>query len=209
MRILFKNVELCFPGHERHGQTTDIFLDYNKVGAVGPDLEEPARTRILEGGVLAPGFVDIGTFSGEPGYEHRESIRTLSHAAAQGGYTHLFVVPNLLPVTDNLSTVRYLKDKSGLIAIHPMGAVSKQLQGENLAEIYDMHSGGVEVFSDGLKPVDQVGLMKRALQYVRAFHGLIVNLPFEKSIEPEGRIHENEGSTRMGMKGIPEMSEIL
>lgn len=209
MRILFKHAELCFPGHELHGQKTDIFLDYNKIGAIGSGLAEPARTRVLEGGVIAPGFVDIGAFSGEPGYEHRESIRTLSRAAAQGGYTHLFVVPDLLPVTDNLSAVRYIQDQSQLIAIHPMGAVSTQLKGENLAEIYDMNSGGVEVFTDGLTPVRQVGLMKRALQYVRAFNGLIVNMPFEKSIEPEARIHENEGSTRMGMKGIPVMSEVL
>jgi len=209
MRVLFKNVELCFPGHKHHGQITDVFLDYNKIGAIEPNLEAPARTRVLEGGVLAPGFVDIGTFSGEPGYEHRETIRTLSNAGARGGYTHLFIVPNLVPATDHLSAVRYLQAKSDLITIHPMGAVSKNLKGENLSEIYDMNSAGVNVFTDGLQPIHEVGLMKRALQYVKTFRGLVVNSPFEKSIEPEARIHENKGSTQMGMKGIPEISEIL
>lgn len=209
MRVLFKNVELCFPGHKHHGQITDVFLDYNKIGAIEPHFETPARTRVLEGGILAPGFVDIGTFSGEPGYEYRETITTLSNAGARGGYTHLFIVPNLVPATDHLSAVRYLQAKSDLITIHPMGAVSKNLKGENLSEIYDMNSAGVNIFTDGLQPIHDVGLMKRALQYVKTFQGLIINFPFEKSIEPEARIHENKGSTQIGMKGIPEISEIL
>lgn len=207
MRVLFRNVKLCFPGDEAHGRTTDLFLDYNKVGAVGDNLEEPHRTKVLEGGILAPGFVDIGTFSGEPGFEQRENLNTLKNAAARGGYTHLFVLPNLHPITDNLAAVRYLQNKSGQVAIHALGAVSQATDGEDLAEIYDMNSGGVRTFTDGLHPVNHVGLMKRALQYVRSFNGLVMNMPFEKTIEPDGRIHENAGSMQMGMKGIPEISE--
>src|SRR5690606_20567079 len=116
--------------------------------------------------------------------------------------THVFVVPNLNPVTDNRSTVQYLKDESQLIDISPIGAVSRGTQGQDLAEIYDMNRAGVRVFGDGLKPIRDVGLMKRSLQYVKTFDGLIINPPLERSIEPEGLIHESKVSTQMGLKGI-------
>lgn len=209
MRILFKNVQLCFPGHALHGLNRDLFLDYNKIGAIGTNLEQPPRTKVLEGGVLAPGLVDIGAFSGEPGYEQQETLRSLSRAGSRGGYTHLYVVPNLNPVTDNRSTVQYLKDDTGLIDIRPIGAVSKGILGEDLAEIYDMNRAGVLAFSDGLEPIQDVGLMKRGLQYVKTFNGLIINTPHERSIEPDGLIHESKVSTQMGLKGIPEISETV
>lgn len=209
MRVLFKKVELCFPGHKFHGHKRDVLLEYNKVGDIGIDLSPPERTKVLEGGILTPGLVDIGAFSGEPGFEHRETIRTLTKAAARGGYTHLFVVPNLNPVTDNRSTVQYLKDESRLIDIRPIGAISKGLGGKDLAEIYDMHQAGVGAFSDGLVPVSDVGLMKRSLQYVKTFDGLIINRPLERSIEVDGLIHESKVSTQMGLKGIPEISETI
>lgn len=209
MRILFKNIQLCFPGHPLHGKKRDVFLDYNKVGAIGTNLDLPSRTKELTGGVLAPGLVDIGAFSGEPGYEQRETLRTLNRAGARGGYTHLFVVPNLDPVTDNRATVQYLMDEDHLIDIQPLGAVSKEGKGRDLAEIYDMNRAGVQAFSDGLKPIQDVGLMKRSLQYVKTFEGLVINTPYERSIEPDGILHESEISTRMGLKGIPEIAEAV
>ena len=209
MRILFKNVELCFPGHNLHGQKRDVFLDYNKVGNIGTSLELPARTRVLEGGILAPGLVDIGAFSGEPGFEHRETLRSLTRAAARGGYTHLFVLPNLNPVTDNRSTAQYIRDESELVDIRPIGAISRKTAGQDLAEIYDMHRAGVRAFSDGLKSIGDVGLMKRALLYVKSFAGLIINTPLDQSIEPEGLVHESRTSTEMGLKGIPEIAETI
>ncbi len=209
MRILFKNVQLCFPGHTLHGQNRDLLLDYDKIGAIGTNLEPPVRTKVLEGGILAPGLVDIGAFSGEPGYEQQETLRSLSRAGARGGYTHLFVVPNLKPVTDNRSTVQYIKDETDMIDIRPLGAVSKGIKGEDLAEIYDMNRAGVQAFSDGLNPISDVGLMKRGLQYVKTFNGLIINAPCEKSIEPDGMIHESKVSTQMGLKGIPEIAETV
>lgn len=209
MRILFKNVQLCFPGHPLHDQKRDLFLDYNKIGAIGTNLEQPARTKVLEGGVLAPGLVDIGAFSGEPGYEQQETLRTLSRAAARGGYTHVYVLPNLNPVTDNRSTVQYLKEESGLIDIHPLGAISKGIKGVDLAEIYDMNRAGVRSFTDGLHPIHDVGLMKRSLQYVKTFNGLVINTPYEHTIEPDGLIHEGRISTEMGLKGIPEIAETV
>src|SRR5690606_6393808 len=125
MRVIFKNVELCFPGHALHGQKRDVLLEYDKVGAVGTNLELPARTRVLEGGILAPGLVDIGAFSGEPGFEHRETLRSLTRSAARGGYTHVFVVPNLIPVSDNPFTAQYMKDECKPIDISQLEAISR------------------------------------------------------------------------------------
>lgn len=209
MRVLLKNVELCFPGHALHGKKRDILLEYDKVGDIGTNLTLPARTKVLEGGILTPGLVDIGTFSGEPGYEHRETIRTLTRSAARGGYTRLYVVPNLNPVTDNRSTVQYFRDESQLIDIRPLGALSHGTKGQDLAEIYDMNRAGVRAFSDGLKPIRDVGLMKRGLQYVKTFDGLVINTPLDRSIEPDGLIHESRISTQMGLKGIPEIAETV
>lgn len=209
MRILFKNIQLCFPGHPLHEKSRDLFLEYNKIGAIGKNLKPPNRTRVLEGGVLAPGFVDIGAFSGEPGYEHRETLKTLIKAGARGGYTHVFVVPNVHPVTDNRAAAQFLMNKDALIDIQPLGAISQGVKGQDLAEIYDMNRAGIGAFTDGLEPVSSVGLMKRALQYVNTFDGLIINTPYEKSIEPDGIMHESIISTSMGLKGIPEMAEIV
>lgn len=209
MRVLFKNVELCFPGHDLHGQKKDLLLDYDKVGEIGEDLSLPPRTKLLEGGILTPGFVDIGAFGGEPGYEHRETIRTLSRAASRGGYTHVFILPNLHPVVDNRSTVQYFRDESPLINIRPIGALSRGIKGQDLAEIYDMNRAGVRAFGDGLKSIHDVGLLKRGLQYVKAFGGIIINSPLDLSLEPDGIIHESRISTQMGLKGIPDIAETV
>ncbi|WP_236980893.1 dihydroorotase [Membranihabitans maritimus] len=207
MRILFKNVELCFPGSGLHGQKTDIYLEYGTVKEIGQGIKEVPRTKILQGGVLAPGFVDLGAFTGEPGFEHKETLRTFSRSARMGGYTHVFVLPNVDPVTDDRSAANYLKDDTGSISIQPLGAITRDINGEELADIYDMHSSGVRAFTDGFCPIQSIGMMKRALEYVKAFDGVVMNQPYEHSLEPEGKIHESEISTEMGLKGIPVLAE--
>lgn len=207
MRILLQQVELCFPQSTHHNKKCDVLLEYGKVKLVQSSIEVPPRTKVLTGGVLAPGFVDIGCFGGEPGYEQRETKNSLKKTAARGGYTQVYVLPNLNPVTDNRSAVEFLKEDQGVVAIHPLGAVSHHLKGIDLAEIYDMHHSGVQIFTDGLKSIQNIGLMKRSLEYVKSFDGIILNQPNESSIEPDGVIHESTVSTAMGLKGIPELAE--
>lgn len=208
MRVLFQNVELCFPGSELHGKVLDVLLEYGKVKAIDSNIELAPRTKIVSGGILAPGFVDIGCFGGEPGFEHRETRASLVKAASKGGYTHVYILPNLDPVTDNKSAVRFLKNHGEVVQIHALGAISQGLKGIDLADIFDMHENGVSAFTDGMLSIQNTGLMKRALEYVKAFDGIVINQPYDYSIEPEGVVHESIVSTKMGLKGIPSLSEI-
>ncbi len=141
----------------------------------------------------------------DPGFEHKETLESGSKAAAAGGFTDVFVIPNTKPVTDNKSQVEYLsRNHSKLPAnIHPIGAISKNTEGKDLAEMYDMRNSGAVAFSDGINPVQSAGLLLKALQYVKTFEGVIIQIPDDKSVGANGQIHEGIVSTQLGLAGKP------
>jgi dihydroorotase len=148
---------------------------------------------------------------GDPGYEYKETLETGSAAAAAGGYTDVMVIPNTNPCIHNKSNVEYIvqKSKSLPVTVHPMGAITKNTEGKELAEMYDMKASGAIAFSDGINSVQSSGLLLKALQYIKTFDGILIQLPDDKSINPHGLINEGIVSTRLGLPGKPAMAEEL
>ena len=212
MTVLIKQARIIDPSSPYNQTTQDILVESGIIKNIG-NLSEPYKGESFSGNDLhvSPGWVDVFANFSDPGYEFRETLESGSNAAAAGGFTDVFVIPNTKPVTDNKSQVEYLSRKAGSLAasIHPIGAVSKNTEGKDLAEMYDMRNSGAIAFSDGTNPVQSAGLLLKALQYVKAFDGVIIQIPDDKSVGANGLVHEGIVSTRLGLAGKPMMAEEL
>lgn len=212
MKYLIKNCKVIHRSSKFHGKKVDILIDKGIISEIGPKLSDP-KAKIIKGKQLhaSIGWMDIGTHLGEPGYEHRETFESLSQAAKAGGYTDLVSMPKSIPTIQSKAQIKNIisSGQSFGIDIHPLGALSQDLEGENISEMIDMHNAGAIGFTDGLKPVEKSGLLLRALQYVKQFNGIIIHHPDDASLSNENLIHEGEVSTSLGMKGSPSLSENL
>src|SRR6218665_2381448 len=212
MSLLIKNATISDPGSEHHGHQADIFIRKGVIAAIGKNLKEKAD-KVIAGTALqvSPGWVDVLADYCDPGYEHKESIITGLNAAAAGGFTDVFVVPNTQPVITTKSVLEYVlkKAEGHQVNLHVLGAVSKNTEGKDLAEMMDMQHSGAVAFSDGWHPVQNAGLMLKALEYVKAFNGIIVQIPIQASLAQGGLMNEGETSVRLGMSGIPNIAESL
>ncbi len=212
MRLLIRRALILDPDSPHHKKRLDVFIKKGVITRIGRNLRVSAdhvvQSRNLH---VSPGWLDIGAQCGEPGYEHREDLRSLSAAAIAGGYTAVACFPNTLPPIHSKSEIEYIRNRSTSLPIHvyPIGAISVDCAGNDLAELYDMHAAGAIAFSDGRNPAIHPGLMLRALLYVRGFDGLIISRPDEWQISPEGQIHESGTSVSLGLKGIPSIREYL
>jgi dihydroorotase len=157
------------------------------------------------------GWMDVGVFAGEPGYEHRENLQSAAQAAAAGGFTALACLPNTQPALHSKSEVSFVLHQSAQLPARffPIGALSQDCAGKDLAELYDMHNAGAIAFSDGLHAIQDAGLLLRAMQYATAFKGLIINHPHHKGLASGGQMHEGIVSTSLGLKGLPDIAEHL
>lgn len=210
MNLLVKNILVIYPESKYDKQIVDILIENGRIIKVANGINSE-NTTVIDGtgAFVAPGFIDIGAQVCDPGFEHREDIESAAAAASFGGFTTVVVQPNTLPALHSKTEILYIKNKAAasLVDFLPIGALSQDCKGENISEMYDMHEAGAIAFSDGSKSVKDGGLMLRALQYVKAFGGLIINQPFEKSVASGGQMHEGVMSTILGMKGIPSISE--
>ncbi len=212
MKLLIKQACITDPLSSRHGKIQDILIENGVIREIAPAISEKADQSIdLKGIYVSPGWVDIFSNFADPGYEFKETLETGSAAAAAGGYTDVFLIPDTQPVTDNKSQVEFIHHRNGAlpVTIHAIGAITKNLEGRHLAEMYDMKNSGAVAFSDGLHPVQSSGVLVKALQYMKAFNGVIIQIPDDTSISPNGLIHEGIISTRLGLPGKPMMSEEL
>lgn len=212
MKILIKQARIVDPLSPFNGQTTDIFIDNGRIDRIGNNLSGKADQEVNVPGLhVSPGWVDVFANFADPGYEYKETLATGAAAAAAGGFTDVFVIPNTKPVIHDKAGVEYIKQKSRELAvsIHPLGAVTKNTEGKELAEMYDMKASGATGFSDGLNCVQSAGLLVKALQYVKAFDGIVIQLPDDKSINPHGLMNEGIVSTQLGLPGKPAMAEEL
>jgi dihydroorotase len=210
MKILVRQATIADPDSPFNGQVTDILINGNQISKIAPHISESADEVIEAAGLsVSPGWVDIFSDFCDPGYEYKETLETGANAAAAGGFTHVFVLPDTKPVVDSKTQVEYIsqQSKSLPVTIHPLGAVTKGTEGKDLAEMYDMKNSGAVAFSDGIHPVQSPGLFLKALQYVKAFEGVLVQLPLDKSIGSGGLINEGVISTRLGLPGIPSLAE--
>jgi dihydroorotase len=212
MNILIKQAFIVDPSSPFNGQITDIFIENGIIRQVAKNLSVKTDKEInIKGLHVSPGWMDVFANFADPGYEFKETLESGASAAAAGGYTDVMVIPNTNPVVESKANVEYIaqRSKSLPVTIHPIGAITKNAEGKELAEMYDMQASGAIAFSDGLNSVQSSGLLVKALQYVKAFDGIIIQLPDDKSINPHGLMNEGALSTRMGLTGKPAMAEEL
>ena len=210
MKILVRQATIADPNSPFNGQVTDILIDGLHISKIAAHIAEPADEIIEAAGLtVSPGWVDIFSHFCDPGFEYRETLETGAAAASAGGFTRVFVLPNTKPIVDSKTQVEYISQQSRSlpVTIHPLGAVTKNNEGKDLAEMYDMRNSGAIAFSDGLNPVQSPGLFLKALQYVKAFDGVVIQVPLDNSIGAGGLINEGVISTRLGLPGIPALAE--
>ena len=211
MDILIKDVTVIDPSSPFHQQRVSLFIQNGFVSEIGTVDREVEKTISLEGLHVTPGFTDLFSHFCDPGLEYRETLQSGALAAAHGGYTDVFVLPNTNPVVHQKAGVEYVVQgsRSLPVSLHPLGAITKGAEGKELAEMYDMHQSGAVAFSDGINPVQSAGLLLKALQYVKAIDKVIVQVPDDQSISAHGLMNEGVVSTRMGLAGKPAIAEEL
>ena len=210
MKLLLKQVIITDKNSPYNGQQKDILIEGGKIVTIDDDLlNDEAQHISYDNLFVSPGWVDIFSHFCDPGYEHRETIETGALSAAAGGYTTVFTLPNTNPVVCTKSQVEYIiqKCRDLPVSVVPLGAITKNAEGKELAEMYDMLNSGAIAFSDGLKTVESAGLFLKALQYVRAFDGVLIQVPNDKSVGSFGLMNEGIMSTRLGLLGIPAIGE--
>ena len=212
MKVLIKNATLLSPSSPFHGKIQDIFIDNGIISKIGNQLKvDTDETIEIDHLHVSVGWVDCFANFCDPGQEFKETLETGAHAAAAGGFTEVMLIPNTQPVVYNKSQVEYLiqKSKSFPVQIHAIGAITKNAEGKELSEMYDMYHTGAIAFSDGLNPVQSSGILQKALEYILAIDATIIQLPDDKTIGTAGLINEGEISTKLGLPGKPALSEEL
>ena len=212
MKYLLKQVTILDTQSAYHKQVVDILLEEGTIKQIAENIQKTGSEIInIEGAIVSVGWMDTGVQACDPGFEYREDLDSISNAAASGGFTALATYPNTHPVIHSKSEILYIKNKTNqsIIDFYPIGAVSRDCSGKDITEMYDMHHAGAIAFSDGVKSIQDSGVLIRALQYVKGFEGTVINIPYNESISPEGQMHEGFISTTLGMRGIPDIAEEL
>jgi dihydroorotase len=212
MKVLIKNATLLSPSSPFHGKNKSIFIDNGIISKIGDDLDDEADEIInLKNLCVTIGWMDCFANFCDPGEEYKETIESGANAAAAGGFTEVMLIPNTHPTVSNKSQVEYIiqKSKSLSVTIHPIGAITKNAEGKELSEMFDMFNFGAIAFSDGINPVQSSGILQKALEYILAIHGTLIQLPDDKSIGAHGLINEGEISVKLGLQGKPALSEEL
>ncbi len=211
MTILVRKALIIDTNSPHHNSVQDILISDGTITDIGENLSISADQVIEHHGlIVSPGWIDIFSNFCDPGEEQKETLETGAATAIAGGYTRVMVVPNTNPLVDSKTQIEYLVQKSHLpVNILPIGAVTKSCQGKELAEMYDMKNSGAVAFSDGTSPVQSSRLLLKALQYVKAFDGVVIQVPDDKNMSGHGLMNEGVTSTRLGLPGIPSLSEEL
>lgn len=214
--LVFTNARLVDPASGReapgamlveNGAIADIAWDE-------PVRPGPAEAEVVDCGglVLAPGLVDMRAFVGEPGAEHRETLKTASEAAAAGGVTTVVCMPDTDPVVDEPSIVDFLLRRArdtAIVNIHPAAALTKGLEGREMTEFGLLMEAGAVAFTDGARSVTNAQVMRRALTYARDFGALILHHTEDPDLVGSGVMNEGELATRLGLPGVPREAEII
>jgi dihydroorotase len=214
MSILIKGGRIIDPsrGFDKVG---NILIEKGTIKSYPEDvkkLEKDRAVKVIDAGgkIVAPGLVDLHVHLREPGYEHKETIRTGCESAAAGGFTSIVCMPNTNPINDNASVTEYIMLKArteGVVNVFPLGAITKGENGETLAQIGEMFEAGcVGVTDDGM-PVMNSKVMRHAMEYVKAFDIPVISHCEDLNLSGNGVMNEGNTSTLLGLSGIPSASE--
>lgn len=213
MKILIKDCLIADTLSPYNNQRKNILIEDGIIKSVTDPFLNVQTDKEISGEQLSvsQGWVDVFASIPDPGFEYRETLQSGADAALAGGFTHVFCNPNTRPVVDNKAQVEYVVGSSKYLSVmlHPLGAISKKIEGKELAEMYDMYTSGAVAFTDGIEPVQSSALFLKALQYVRGFNGVVIQIPIDNILAKHGLMNEGIMSTRLGMPGIPAIAEEL
>src|SRR5438477_1852785 len=208
--LLVKGGRVIDPASSLDG-TADVLIDNGRITSVGRDLpRNGAELLDASGLIVAPGFIDMHVHLREPGIEHSETIETGARAAAAGGFTSICCMPNTLPVNDNATVTSYIIERArqyALVNVLPIGAITKDSAGEELAAIGSMKGAGIVALSDDGRPVMNARVMRRAMETARSFGIPVIDHCEDLHLSAGGDMHEGVESVRLGLRGIPAASE--
>ncbi|WP_275316737.1 dihydroorotase [Tenacibaculum bernardetii] len=213
MTTLLKSATIIDASSPYHQQTKDILITDGIITKINDTITSEKEYQLvkLDNLHVSTGWFDTSVSFGEPGYEERETIKHGLLVAAKSGFTAVAVNPNTNPVIDNKSAVEFLINKANGFAtnLYPIGTLTQQSKGVEMAELYDMQQSGAITFGDYNKPIANDNLLKVALLYTQNFNGLAMSFPKNNAIAGEGVVNEGKNSTLLGLKGIPALAEEL
>jgi len=211
MNLLIKSATIIDSNSPFHQKVADILIEKGHISSIASNIDADVETVDAKGKYVSPGFFDLNCNIGELGLETKEDLQTGTKAAMAGGFTGLALMPNTQPPVHSKAEVEYLlnRAKNNLVDVYPIGTISHKRDGKDLAEMYDMFLSGAKAFTDGNRPVQDAGLMERALLYTQGFDALIFSYPEDTAIAGKAKVHEGVVSTLLGMKGIPSLAEEL
>lgn len=213
-KLLIKNVRAIDP-QVGLDDVVDILVSDGMIEQVAPGLElDASEGEVLDrsGCIAVPGLMDVHVHLRDPGYEHKETIETGTRAAAHGGFTDICSMPNTDPVTDSGAVVEYVLSqarKGRHCTVHPVGACTKGLKGESLAEMGDLVAHGAVAFTDDGRGVQSAGMMRRVMEYAKQFDKVVMSHCQDESLVGKGQVNEGPVSTKLGLAGWPAVGEEL
>ena len=212
MKVILQSVTVIDPTSAHHLKVVDIFVQDNLIKEIGKKLSVAgAKTLDCKGQYVSIGWIDLHVNFCDPGFETKEDILSGLNAAAKGGFVGVALMPNTQPALKSKSEIEYINNKSNshAVTIYPIGCLSANREGKDLAEMYDMKLAGAKAFSDGNAAVQDAGLMSRAMLYAKGIDSLIISKPEDKNIAQNAQMNEGQMSTLLGMKGNPSLAEEL
>jgi dihydroorotase len=213
MNLIIRKATIIDPKSPYHNKTVDVKITDGIIEEIGVsllniDTHEEFHHEDLH---LSQGWFDTSVSLGEPGFEDRETISNGLVVAAKSGFTGIALQPNSYPIIDNQSQVHFVKQKALNAAtdLFPIGALTKGSEGKDMAELFDMKNAGAVAFGDYNTSLSNANLLKIGLQYVQDFDGLVIAFCQDESIKGNGVANEGIVSTRLGLKGNPNLAEEL
>jgi dihydroorotase len=210
LQLLIRHGRVIDPASDTD-KPADVLITDGAIDVVGVGIRAPDAT-ILDatGLIVAPGFIDMHVHLREPGFEHAETIETGARAAAAGGFTSICCMPNTLPVNDSATVTSYIVERARKLAVtnvFPIGAITKNSAGEELAAVGSMKAAGVVAISDDGRPVMNARVMRRAMEFARSFDLPVIDHCEDLNLSAGGDMHEGYESVRLGLRGISAGSE--
>ena len=211
MNLIIRTATIIDQKSPFHNQTVDVRISNGIIEKIGTKLPNTDGIEEIqfENLHLSQGWFDTSVSLGEPGFEDRETIKNGLNVAAKSGFSGIALQPNSFPVIDNQSQVHFVKQKAVNSAtdLYPIGALTKGGDGKDLAELFDMKNAGAIAFGDYTKSIANANLLKIGLQYAQDFDGLVIAFCEDENIKGNGVANEGIVSTRLGLKGIPNLAE--
>ena len=212
MRLLIQNGYVIDPSQAINSGKSVFIEDGRVIDLIDQSDDPPEGCEVFDatGLIVAPGFIDMHVHLREPGHEYKETIASGAAAAVAGGFSTVCAMPNTAPVNDNAAVTRFVieqAERANLANVFPVGALTKNSEGNELAEIGEMKDAGIVAVSDDGRPVPTASMMRRAMEYARGFDLPVIDHCEDKSLARGGAMHEGHWSLVLGLRGVPAAAE--